>query len=262
MIAEASTSRLADIPVIGHDEWIDIGRVQQEKFLSLLNALSESEWNSPTDCELWTVKDIVAHLLGQAQGFTSFAEQGRQMWGGALRRKELGTFLNAVNQTQVDARRDREPQEVVAGLREVWPRFLSLRHRLGRFGKGVPFYDPNLGPTTLRYLMDTIFARDAFMHRVDVSRATGREIDLGKPEARLVADVARDWARRHGVDAAIELHGPAGSALIGATGAAATIRGDAVEFCRVLAGRAAPDVMTVEGDEAQARGWLRAGCPF
>jgi uncharacterized protein (TIGR03083 family) len=253
---------VADIPGIGHDEWIDIGGVQQQKSLKLLSALSDTEWNSPTDCELWTVKDIVAHLLGQAQGFTSFAEQGRQVRGGALRRKEMGTFLNAMNQTQVDARKDREPQELVAGLQEVWPRFLSLRHRLGRVGKAVPFYDPNLGPTTLRYLMDTIFARDAFMHRVDVSRATGREIDLGEPEARLVVDVARDWARRHGVDAVIELHGPAGSALVGATGAAATIRGDAIEFCRVLAGRAAPDVMTVEGDATQAQGWLRAGCPF
>jgi uncharacterized protein (TIGR03083 family) len=262
VIAEASTSPVTDIPVIGHDEWIDIGRVQQQKFLKLLSALSESEWSSPTDCELWTVKDIVAHLLGQAQGFTSFAEQGRQMWGGAVRRKEMGTFLNAANQTQVDARKDREPQELVAGLQEVWPRFLSVRHRFGRFGKAVPFYDPNLGPTTLRYLMDTIFARDAFMHRIDVSRATGREIDLEELEARLVADVARDWARRHGVDAVIELHGPAGGAFVAGTGAAATLRGDAVEFCRVLSARAAPDVITVEGDAVQARGWLRAGCPF
>jgi hypothetical protein len=49
------------------------------------------------------------------------------------------------------------------------------------------------------YLLDTILTRDPWMHRVDIARATGRDMVLtADHDGRIVADVVAEWARRHG----------------------------------------------------------------
>jgi hypothetical protein len=45
-------------------------------------------------------------------------------------------------------------------------------------------------------------------------------------------------------------------------GSRARVSGDALEFCRVLTGRADPRVMHVEGDRAAATKWLATRVPF
>ena len=76
------------------------------------------------------------------------------------------------------------------------------------------------------------------MHRVDISRVTGRSLVLTpEHDGRIVADVVAEWARRHGCSFRLELTGPAGGTFIkGDGGEAITL--DAVEFCRILSGRA------------------------
>jgi hypothetical protein len=91
----------------------------------------------------------------------------------------------------------------------------------------------------LGYLLDVILTSDTWMHRVDISRATNRELELTPDhDGRLVADVVSEWARRHGHPFTLELEGPAGgSYTYGGGGEAITL--DAVEFCRILSNRAA-----------------------
>jgi hypothetical protein len=88
------------------------------------------------------------------------------------------------------------------------------------------------------YLLDVVLTRDPWMHRVDVARATGRDLDLtAEHDGRLVADVVAEWARRHGQPFTLTLTGTAGGTYVaGHAGEDITI--DAVEFCRVLSGRA------------------------
>jgi hypothetical protein len=85
--------------------------------------------------------------------------------------------------------------------------------------------------------MDVTYTRDAWLHRVDLARATGKPLELTPDhDARLVADVVRDWADRHGRPFRIRLAGPAGGAYVrGVGGEEHTL--DAVEFCRILSGR-------------------------
>ena len=60
------------------------------------------------------------------------------------------------------------------------------------------------------YLVDIIFTRDTWMHRLDISRATGHPMDLtARHDGRLVADVVADWARMHGKPFSLTLTGPA-----------------------------------------------------
>lgn len=88
------------------------------------------------------------------------------------------------------------------------------------------------------YLLDVILTRDPWMHRVDIARATGREIELTpEHDGRIIADVVAEWARLHGTPVTLTLTGPAGGEYVaGENGEHITI--DAVEFCRTLSGRA------------------------
>ena len=91
----------------------------------------------------------------------------------------------------------------------------------------------------MSYLLDVILTRDPWMHRVDISRATSRPLVLTpEHDGRIVADVAAEWARRHGRPFRLELTGPAGGTFVNGDGGE-DIRLDAVEFSRILSGRAA-----------------------
>lgn len=258
----ATARRVEDIPALSHDEWIAIGAAENAAMLRLLRSLDPDDWAAPTDCALWSVKDIAAHVLGNADGFTSFRELRHQLAGSMRRRKELGNPLNAMNQTQIDDRRYLSVDELLARLDEKLPAFIKVRDRLGRFGRAIPFYDPSvLGFTNLRYLTDTIYPRDVLMHRIDITRATGKELELLDEHRLLVADVIRDWARRVKPDVRLELSGSVG-AVFEAGAATTSISADAVEFCRVLSGRGESSGFSIDGDTAAAQRWIAAGCPF
>jgi hypothetical protein len=92
----------------------------------------------------------------------------------------------------------------------------------------------------LGFLMDIIFTRDTWMHRIDISRAIGRDPVLTpEHDGRLIADVVADWSRRHGQPFTLELTGPAGGTYASSDDAEGeSLSLDAVEFCRTLSGRA------------------------
>src|SRR6185437_2148252 len=86
------------------------------------------------------------------------------------------------------------------------------------------------------YLVDVILTRDTWMHRSDIALATGRAMKLTpEHDGVLVADVAAEWAARHGQPCAVRLTGPAGGSW--SFGSGPTLEVDAVEFCRVVSGR-------------------------
>jgi hypothetical protein len=94
------------------------------------------------------------------------------------------------------------------------------------------------GSISLGYLNDHIFVRDVFIHRVDNSRATGRELTLtAEHDGRFVADVVIDWERAHRRPFTLVLDGPAGGLHQRGSGGEEH-RPDAVEFCRIVSERA------------------------
>jgi hypothetical protein len=100
---------------------------------------------------------------------------------------------------------------------------------------------PGEAEWTRGYLIDVVFTRDLWMHRVDLCRATGQPMVLTpEHDGRIIADVVADWARRHGQRFVLRLEGPAGGSFsAGRNGR--EIRLDAVEFCRALSGRGSAD---------------------
>jgi hypothetical protein len=86
------------------------------------------------------------------------------------------------------------------------------------------------------YLMDVVFTRDTWMHRIDVCRAVGLVPVLTPDhEGRLIEDMVAEWARIHGIDFTLRLEGPAGGTFVSGKGEELTI--DAVEWIWIVSGR-------------------------
>ena len=233
-----------------HRDWTELAAREQERLLALLHDLAPEEWERPTDCTGWAVRDVVAHLAGAFASAASPREALRQTRAG----KPLAQgrdLVDGINDVQVGERRDRSPEQLLTELAAVGERGLRARRRLPAPLRALPVpFGPPLGTRPLGYLMDRIYTRDAWLHRIDICRATGREPVLtADHDGRLVADVVAEWARVHGRPYRLTLTGPAGGSWSSGTdGEEITL--DAVEFCRTLSGRSA------------GTGLLTTGVPF
>lgn len=213
-----------------------VAETEYGRFVQLLDDLSPSEWGLPTDCELWDVRLLVAHVLGATEANASPVEMLRQLRRG---RTGLSVGVDEVSAVQVAERSSLTPAELVDRLRAAADRAVRLRSATARWAGllPVPVGAPVNELWRVRYLMEVIYTRDVWMHRVDVARATGRPLMLTPDHDRvIVADIATDWARRHGHAYRLTLTGPAGGEFAaGADGDDLVM--DAVEFCRTVSGR-------------------------
>jgi hypothetical protein len=66
------------IPPLPHSEAVAMARLELERFLALVISLSDDDWEKPTVCPLWNVKQILAHVTGAAASHASWSEFKRQ----------------------------------------------------------------------------------------------------------------------------------------------------------------------------------------
>lgn len=218
-------------------DWMAAAEEEYRRLDVLLRSLSEEEWSRPTDCPEWDVRAMASHLAGAAASNASVRELLRQSWH-ARRLGRSGDFVDNVNEVQVRERAERSPAQLVEELHRLAPRSVRGRRRIPPPVRALPLpFGPPLGVRPLGYLLGRIYTRDAWMHRVDVSRATGRELVLtAEHDGRIVADVVAEWADRHGAPYRLVLTGPAGGTWERGTGSD-ELRLDAVEMLRVVSGR-------------------------
>lgn len=233
------------IPALSHAEAMRLQAVEFERAVDLLGSIQPDGWSrSVPECPGWDVLTMYRHVLGASEAGASFTENIRQMRRAfAHRRAHGGPLEAALSAVQIEARASLTPEQVLDGLRAVGPRCVRSRTRLPaplrRFAR-MPVDGPVVETWRLGYLVDTIFLRDLWMHRIDAARVVGRELVLtSDQDGRIVADVVAEWARRHGMPCTLELTGPAGGSFRtpGAADAGERHTLDAVEFCRILAGR-------------------------
>ena len=241
---------------------MEIADAQARALLDLLRSLELEEWELVTDCDPWTVKDSVAHVLAWAEATISPRElvhQFSKAFGD--RGSHDGVLLHAQNALQVKERAHLTPAELLAKLGSALPRFNKARRRLRYPMKLVPYKDSFSGDwITLGVIAETTYTRDHFMHRLDILRATGRDAARVPSDATIVADVVREWTTRTKADVRLELSGPSGGAFVSGNGGAGTIRADAFDMMRRVAGR--PGELTIEGDHARIEDWLQTLATF
>jgi len=233
------------IEALTHPEAMHLQAEELERTLTLLRSLDETEWREATDCPGWDVQAMYRHVLGACEAGASIRENIHQLHRARAYRKTHGGPLEAaLSAVQVRERAALSPGQIVERLTAVAPKTVRGRGRtpaLVRERAKMAIDGPVHETWELGYLIDTIYLRDLWMHRVDVARAVCRPIELSADhDGRIIADVVAEWARRHGKPFVLDLTGAAGGSYTHQPDLpdAEHLVLDAVEFCRTLAGRA------------------------
>jgi uncharacterized protein (TIGR03083 family) len=239
------TTDITTITPLSHTEAMALQARELDLTLKALSVLDATDWStSSEDCPAWDIRMMYLHVLGACEAGASMRENVSQMRRARARRsREGGPLEAALSAVQIDDRLELSPEQLVDRLAAVAPKTVAGRNRTPGLMRNHATFSVD-GPVhekwTLGYLIDTIYLRDLWMHRVDVSRATNRPLELtAEHDGRIVADVVAEWARRHGQAFVLELEGPAGGTFAHEPHSPATehLGMDAVEFCRTLAGR-------------------------
>jgi uncharacterized protein (TIGR03083 family) len=228
---------VATLDPIERDEMVGLASTEYQRLLVLLRDLRPEEWGLPTVCDVWDVREMVAHLLGAAEGNASLRENVRQLVRGHRRVRGTGQpLVDGINEVQVEERDHFTPAQLVDHLAAVAPKAIRGRYRTPKPMRRVTA--PDTGGMTIGHLVDVIYTRDVWLHRVDISAATGRPLELtADHDGRIVADVVREWATTHGEPVVLELTGPAGGRYHQHDPSAPLVRLDAVAFCETISGR-------------------------
>lgn len=241
------------IPALAHDEAGVMAREELQRFLALVETLSGDDWEQPTDCTEWSVRDILAHQAGAYAGFASWSEFKRQMTA----RPAPGQMqVDALNQRQLTDRAGRTPVDLIGELRTIGPKAIRTRQRLPWPLRRLPIpFGAPLGTVPVAYLTDLIYTRDTWMHRADIARATGRTfIQTTEHDNRVTALVVRDLAYKlrdvlRGRTVVFDLSGAAGGRYRIGTMAEPTVivKMDVVDFNRLASGRLTPQAAKDQG---------------
>lgn len=260
----------AAVASLQRGEVIPLAREELKRFLALLETLSTDDWQQPTECSLWNVHDIVAHQASHVLALTrprEFLDQFFPLNFRDYTRKGMNS-LDAANQRQVDLRSSWTPAQLIGEMREHSEASFAGRQRfpflLRSMRVRTPGYD---GLLSIGELIDSIFTRDMWMHRLDICRATGRDmLQTAEHDGRITALVVRDLdaalKRKLGGRAVVySLTGASGGEWVlgGSQPPEAEIRLDALDFHRVASGRISGQQAleqhraTIDGDSALGR---------
>jgi len=229
------------IPYPTADEAYALLETALERLLVLLETLQPEDWQKPTACTLWNVRDMVAHQAGGYASGTGYGEMLRQ-YSQLPKRGELPE--DAINAFQLRERVSKTPAELMAELRQAGPVAARKWAYHFRLIKPIGIPHPVGGYLTVQHLMWIIHSRDTWMHRLDICRATGREFyQTPEHDGRIVALVMRDVERclrgkLNGQAVIFDLSGVAGGIWqVGSGAAQATIHMDALDFNILASGR-------------------------
>lgn len=258
--------------------YIDAWTHSIESINDLVRPLADGEWNRPTECPHWSVRDVVSHiigfeceLLGDPRPIHTLPSDLRHITSEQARYIEV----------PVDVRRHHTAPEMTSELEYT----IIRRSRQLRNETRQPDADVRAiggGETTLEeQLWNRVF--DVWTHEQDLRRALDAPGNLASAAAVLARDyilrslprvVAKDAAARPGSAVVFDVHGPLefmrtvrvnaeGRGSIDSAvslGPAVTFIVDWETFLRLLAGRVKPgavaDRLKIEGDGQLAQAIL------
>jgi uncharacterized protein (TIGR03083 family) len=229
---------------IDHAEAMDLTVVEHDRFYTVLDRLEEDDWARPTDCPGWDVRSVAIHLLASAQAQASPKELIRQIRSG--RKLGFPRWRDRANGAQLAARRSWKNSEIVDRWAVTSYQALHARQRIPALVRALPVLPlgevdgVRFGWKPVEYLYGIGFTRSAWMHRIDVSRAVGREPEVSpEHDGRIIGDLIAEWATTHSEPFTLRLSGPAGGKYVrDAANPGEAVELDAIEFARILTGRA------------------------
>jgi len=256
----------ARIPEMDRDRAAEIGAAEGAAALALLRRLGTGDWARPTDCTEWDVRTLVSHLVAQCEDGISVATLLRRELAGRRRFPGL-SGVDAHMAVQVADHRDETGPDLVERFAVEWPRAVRARQRRPTVLRRLPIDlgIPGVARAPLRYLLDVIYNRDLWMHRIDLARATGHPFVVGEHDREIVAQVVRELgAQWTGPPVALELTGPAGGSwTFGSGEPAGVVTADTLDYMRAVAGRNDSVALAIERGSDEALPLIRAArIPF
>ena len=239
--SQTSTIDVSSINHIGHDEAMRITSVENRKFGDLMRSLSPEQWSAQTECTLWDVRAMAAHIVGSAASQASPREFVRQKRRGTPICKELGSpfWWDGMNEFQVRERASLTTAELIAEWSTVSAKAVKSRTKMPRLIAGLKLLNlpEPVGRQPLSYLFDIGFTRDVWAHRIDIAHAIAAEPDHDAlHDGRILADIVAEWASTHGQPFSLVLEGPAGGSYAQGVGGD-EIHLSVIDFVRTLAER-------------------------
>ncbi|MFE9674389.1 maleylpyruvate isomerase family mycothiol-dependent enzyme [Streptomyces sp. NPDC006259] len=227
--------------------------------LAVMGSLDAEAWSKPTACTGWTVRDMVAHEVGQFEELAKPWLMIARVRRARRTHPELGA-LDGHNESQVEDRGEATAERLVSDFARIAPKGASSLARMPapvrrRIRTSMVFPEAKALPEdSMDYMNSVLIARDTWMHRIDISDATGTEFVLdehdGEIMRQVLLDLALGWT---GPSCLLELSGPAGGRYrLGSGPPLVTLRADALDLARHLSGRPSPAGLAFEGDAEAA----------
>lgn len=163
-------------------ELIDLFEQEWRTVSALCRELDDEDWQRPTDCPGWTVKDQVAHLASLEGVFLGRPIPDHEPADTRHVRNDIGRL----NEILVDLRRPWPPAQVLAELDEVVAERLARLRAMSDEEWRAETWTP-VGPGDQDQLLSTRLY-DWWAHEQDIRRAVDRPGNLDGPVAELVVD--------------------------------------------------------------------------
>lgn len=192
----ATSTRAETIAPVSRHEAARLAAEEIRHLLHLLEQLAGEDWAQPTDCTEWTVQDMTAHLAGACAGWASWKQFFRQtVFNPYIRATDVP--IDAINRRQLEERAGRTPQQLIHELHTTGLKAVRTRQKLPGLLRRLRIpARPMPGSMSIAYLVDVIYPRDQWMHRMDICRATGKTLAISPDhDGRLLDLVMLDIAR-------------------------------------------------------------------
>lgn len=159
-------------------ELIEAYSATGQAILDLGFTCREDDFDKPTQCPGWTVKDQLSHVVGLEDVFHGNSSPEVDVPDYEWLRSDFGRFM----QTHVEARRSVSGQDVVAQWQELFPQRVAALHQL--LADPETIVDTPVGP---RRPVDLVSLRvvDMWCHEQDIRQALNRPGNLDTAAAAL-----------------------------------------------------------------------------
>lgn len=248
----------------GFDKAALVGALGAEwgEIAELCARLDEAEWDLPTECPGWSVRDNLAHVIGTELMLTGESSPDIELQDAVHIKNPIGEN----NEKWIEARRGSPGADVLAEFETVTQGRLDTLGAMSQADFDAPSWTPAGDATFGRMMRIRLF--DSWMHDQDIRQATGREGNLGGDHVALALDeivtsmgyvVGKLGAAPDGARVQIDLTGPTSltinveiegrARLVDSLGGEPTIgiRMPTLLFTRLCGGRTSPDEALAAG---------------
>src|SRR5262249_27608454 len=126
-------------PLLTYDEAVDLGEAEHQTLLAVLRNLRAVDWNSSTDCEAWTVRDVAGHFL-RSPHVHAAPSRALRAWRAAQRvaRRHGTDALDESTAAQVRAFADLPTVEIATMFETLAAPNIRVRRRVPRAVRHAP----------------------------------------------------------------------------------------------------------------------------